>query len=145
MRLAESIGYRGKVLLVTAGVDENSAANLLKHGIAGVFLKHDPPSVLIDAIRHVLSGRVWLEQDFLHRIVNDKIAEELPSTRKLTEREEQVLVGVFQGLANKQIAERLHVTEGSVKATVQQLFQKTGVRTRGQLVRIALEQYKDLI
>jgi two-component system, NarL family, nitrate/nitrite response regulator NarL len=50
-----------------------------------------------------------------------------------------VLQGVFEGLANKEIAARLGVTEGVVKATLQQLFQKTQVRTRSQLVRIALE------
>ncbi len=145
MRMAESVGYRGKVLLVTAGVDERSAANLVKHGIAGVFLKHDPPSVLVNAIRQVLSGKVWFEQDYLHRIAGRATVEELPHTRKLTEREQQVLAGVFEGLANKQIADHLQVSESSVKATLQQLFQKTGVRTRSQLVRIALEQYRDLI
>lgn len=51
----------------------------------------------------------------------------------------QVLQSVFEGLANKEIAARLGVTEGVVKATLQQLFQKTQVRTRSQLVRIALE------
>jgi DNA-binding NarL/FixJ family response regulator len=71
--------------------------------------------------------------------------EGLPRTRKLTERERQVLNGVLEGLANKQIADRLLVSESSIKATLQQLFQKTGVRTRSQLVRIALEQYRDLI
>jgi DNA-binding NarL/FixJ family response regulator len=145
MRVAESIGYRGKVLLVTAGVDESSAANLVKRGIAGVFLKHDPPAVLVDAIRAVLSGKVWFEQDYLHKLVGGAHEAEPPRTRKLTEREQQVLAGVFEGLANKQIADRLQVSESSVKATLQQLFQKTGVRTRSQLVRIALEQYRDLI
>jgi DNA-binding NarL/FixJ family response regulator len=145
MRVAESIGFRGKVLLVTAGVDEASAANLIKRGVAGVFLKHDPPAVLVDAIREVLSGKVWFEQNYLQKIVGRATEEELPHTRKLTEREQQVLVGVFEGLANKQIADRLQVSESSVKATLQQLFQKTGVRTRSQLVRIALEQYRDLI
>jgi len=43
MRVAESIGYEGKVLLVTAGLDETSAANLVKRGIAGIFLKHNLP------------------------------------------------------------------------------------------------------
>jgi DNA-binding NarL/FixJ family response regulator len=145
MRLAESIGYRGRVLLVTAGVDETSAANLLKRGIAGIFLKHDPPAVLVEAIREVLAGKVWFDQNYLQKIVDRATEQELPRTRKLTEREQQVLVGVFEGSANKQIADRLQVSESSVKATLQQLFQKTGVRTRSQLVRIALEQYRDLI
>jgi len=60
-----------------------------------------------------------------------------------TERERAILRGVFEGLANKEIATRLNVSETSVKALLQQLFEKTGVRTRGQLVRIALEQYHD--
>ena len=52
---------------------------------------------------------------------------------------------VFEGLANKEIAVRIGVSEGSVKSTLQQLFSKTGVRTRSQLVRIVLEQYRDQI
>jgi DNA-binding NarL/FixJ family response regulator len=101
--------------------------------------------MLVDAIRDVLAGKVWFEQDYLHKIVGRASTDGLPRTRKLTEREEQVLRGVFEGMANKQIADRLQVSESSVKATLQQLFQKTGVRTRSQLVRIALEQYRELI
>ena len=52
---------------------------------------------------------------------------------------------MFEGLTNKEIAERIGVSESSVKATLQQLFSKTGVRTRSQLVRIALEHYRDHI
>jgi two-component system nitrate/nitrite response regulator NarL len=51
-----------------------------------------------------------------------------------------VLSAVMEGLANKEIAARVHISEALVKATLQQLFEKHGVRTRGQLVRIALEQ-----
>lgn len=145
MNAAASIGYRGKVLLVTAGVDEADAANLLKRGIAGVFLKHNSPATLVEAIREVLAGNVWFEQNYLKKIVGRAAENHVPRTRKLTEREQQVLIGVFEGLANKQIAARLNVSESSVKATLQQLFQKTGVRNRSQLVRIALEQYRELI
>jgi DNA-binding NarL/FixJ family response regulator len=56
---------------------------------------------------------------------------------RFTERERLVLSGVFEGLAKKEIAERISVSESSVKATLQQLFSKTGVRTRSQLVRVA--------
>ena len=57
----------------------------------------------------------------------------------LTTREQAVLRGVFEGFSNKEIAAQLQISEGSVKAVMQQLFDKTGVRTRSQLVRIALE------
>src|SRR5208282_2734068 len=69
LNVAAAIGYRGKVLLVTAGVDEVNAANLLKRGIAGVFLKHNPPAMLVEAIREVLAGNVWFEQNYLQKIV----------------------------------------------------------------------------
>ena len=57
----------------------------------------------------------------------------------LTAREEQVLQGVLEGSSNRKIADELAVSEGAVKAAIQQLFRKTGVRTRSQLVRVALE------
>ena len=60
-----------------------------------------------------------------------------------TQRERQVLSFVFEGLANKEIAERIDVSESSVKATLQQLFAKTGAHNRAQLVRIALEHHKN--
>jgi DNA-binding NarL/FixJ family response regulator len=147
MRTSESLGYKGKVLLVTAGVDEASAAALVTHGIAGVFFKHNSPALLLDAIREVLSGQVWFEHGYLQRIIGQAAAKEETSShsQRFTEREQQVLAAVFEGLANKQIADRLLVSESSVKGTLQQLFEKTGVRTRSQLVRIALEQYRDLI
>jgi DNA-binding NarL/FixJ family response regulator len=57
----------------------------------------------------------------------------------MTERQQRVLRGVFEGLTNKEIAGHLGVSESAVKATLQQLFRKTRVRTRAQLVRIVLE------
>jgi DNA-binding NarL/FixJ family response regulator len=75
----------------------------------------------------------------LQNTVGCATEEEFPRTRKLTEREQQVLAGVHERLANKQIAEHLQVPESSVKATLQQRLQRTGVRIRSQLVGIALD------
>ena len=63
----------------------------------------------------------------------------------LNSRESDVLRLLVQGLANKEIASRLTVSESVVKNTIQQLFSKTQVRTRSQLVRVALECYRDLL
>jgi PAS domain S-box-containing protein len=60
----------------------------------------------------------------------------------LNSRETDVLRLLVQGLANKEIAARLEMSESTVKNTIQQLFAKTGVRTRSQLVRVALEQHR---
>ena len=58
----------------------------------------------------------------------------------LNNRETEVLRLLVQGLANKEIAGRMEISESAVKNTMQQLFAKSGVRTRSQLVRVALER-----
>src|SRR5579872_2401932 len=63
----------------------------------------------------------------------------------LSSRETDVLRLLVQGLANKEIAARMEMSESTVKNTIQQLFAKTGVRTRSQLVRVALEQYRTVL
>jgi PAS domain S-box-containing protein len=63
----------------------------------------------------------------------------------LSTRESDVLRLLVQGMANKEIASRLNVSESVVKNTIQQLFAKTEVRTRSQLVRVALECYRDIL
>jgi len=63
----------------------------------------------------------------------------------LNHRELEVLRLVVQGLSNKEIASRMELSESGVKNTLQQLFGKTEVRTRSQLVRVALERYRDLL
>jgi len=63
----------------------------------------------------------------------------------LNPRETEVLRFLVQGMANKEIAGRMNLSESGVKNTLQQLFTKSGVRTRSQLVRVALEHYRDLL
>ncbi len=71
----------------------------------------------------------------------DRRSREPDGGQSLNARERAVLKAVFEGLSNKEIAGKLQTSESSVKAVLQQLFDKTGVRTRSQLVRIALEKH----
>jgi DNA-binding NarL/FixJ family response regulator len=126
--------------MVTAGMNATESSVALKLGAAGIVLKHSSPSTLAKAIRLVASGETWVDQKVIQQMADRFLQgdqHDLP--RILTEREDQVLRGVFEGLGNKEIAAKIGVSESSVKATLQQLFDKTGVRTRSQLVRIALE------
>ena len=143
----QAIGFKGKTLLLTAGVTDLEAADLIRRGISGIVLKHSSCAELSTSIRDALAGKVWFDQDHLKRIMEKASLQSsaLPNTKTFTERERRVLSLVFEGLANKEIADRLHLSESSVKASLQQLFEKTGVRTRSQLVRVAIEQYKDQI
>ena len=134
-------GFEGPVLVVTAGMTDSEAALLIARGAAGIFLKQDSAQLLAHGIRTVAEGRAWIDQRHLASLVGAGQARKTGEPRGLTERERDVLRGVFDGLANKEIASRLRVSESAVKAVLQQLFHKTGVRTRGQLVRVALERY----
>ncbi len=134
-----------KILIVTAGVEERSALSLIRAGVSGIFHKHNDPQSLSQRIRAIHAGEVFMEQVYLKPLLQmaQPAAEPPPdSTLSLTSREQAVLDSLLEGLPNKIIAERVGVTEAAVKGTLQQLFQKTGVRTRSQLVRIALEQLR---
>jgi two-component system, NarL family, nitrate/nitrite response regulator NarL len=144
MRLARRQGFSGKVLVVTAGVEKEQVAELVRNGISGIFMKHDSAALLIEGIRDVLAGKVWFDRQLLQEAMG-RVGSQESKAERFTERERRVLSYVFEGLVNKEIAERIGVSESAVKATLQQLFSKTGVRTRSQLVRIALEQYRDQI
>lgn len=138
---ASAAGYKGKILVVAAGVSPIDSVLLQEQGISGIFLKHGSPARLLDAIRTVARGQNWIDS----RIENDGPTQANPKEKSrtndlLTSRERQVLRCVFEGLINKQIAARIGVSQSSVKATLQQLFDKTGVRTRSQLVRFAIER-----
>jgi two-component system, NarL family, nitrate/nitrite response regulator NarL len=126
--------------MVTAGMTAKESSVALKLGASGIFLKDNSPGSLANAIRQVVGGDMWLDPKVVQLMANEvQQGEEVSPLPPLTEREQQVLQSVFEGLANKEIAVRLGITEGAVKSCLQQLFQKTQVRTRSQLVRIALE------
>jgi two-component system, NarL family, nitrate/nitrite response regulator NarL len=141
IRLAREHGFSGKILLVTAGISDGDATELISAGISGIFLKHDSIELLAQVIRYVVAGRVWIEQEDLKRMMEHRAATTVSAT-EFSEREQAVLSCVFEGFTNRKIAEQMGVSTGSIKATLQQLFSKSGVRTRSQLVRFALEQFK---
>lgn len=142
LRLARQRGFRGKVLVVTAGVDEREAASLIQSGVSGIFMKHDSALLLAQGIRDVMAGRGWFDRQLLQGAFADSRVCPDKSAARFTQRERQVLSHVFEGRANKEIAGEIGVSESSVKAILQQLFAKTGVRTRSQLVRITLEHFR---
>jgi DNA-binding NarL/FixJ family response regulator len=138
---ARQSGFEGRVLVVTAWVSDNEARRLIRQGVAGIFLKEAPLSMLIESIRTVASGGTWLDRSFV-RMEEEDTSESSPSP-VFNDRQRKVLRFVMEGLSNKEIAWRLQISESYVKAILQSLFQKTGVRTRGQLVRVAFEQYEN--
>lgn len=142
MTAAKQGDFRARILIVTAGMTNAESAQALRLGASGILLKQSPPSLLAQAIRKIMAGETWLDQSSVQALIKAANRIENPDQgRPFTERESQVLQGVFEGMSNKEIGVRLSISESSVKAALQQLFQKTGVRTRSQLVRIVLEEH----
>ncbi len=135
-------GFKGRVLLVTAGMSDQEIIGALENGISGIFLKSSTPAQLVEAIYKVFHGEPWLDSRVMKAVISAATGKspERASPEALNSRERAVLKGILEGLANKEIAAELNISESLVKAVIQQLFDKTGVRTRGQLVRIAFER-----
>ncbi len=135
-------GFAGRILMVTAGMSDGATLRALESGSSGIFLKHSPPAQLVEAIHKVSAGESWLDPRAMRSVIAGATgrSDEHRTAQALNPRERAVLKGVFEGLTNKEIGAQLQISEGSVKAVMQQLFEKTGVRTRSQLVRIALEK-----
>lgn len=142
VRRARTQGYEGRILVVTAGVSDTEAIHLVQAGVAGILHKHNPPDVLCDVIRRVAGGEVHLEARYLRPLFTsiDEAGDPRP---KLTPRERSLMQLLLRGLANKEIGVELNLSESAVKAALRVLFEKVGVRTRSQLVRVAIEQYRD--
>jgi two-component system, NarL family, nitrate/nitrite response regulator NarL len=141
LRDIRASGSTTKILMVTAGMSDRITRDVLNAGVAGVLFKHSNPAQLVDAIRKVAQGGMWLDDETVQSLVSNGDNFEAPNTRALTSRQQDVLSGILDGLTNKEIAWNLKVSESSVKAVIQELFHKAGVRTRSQLVRIAIEKH----
>jgi DNA-binding NarL/FixJ family response regulator len=130
-----------RVLMVTAGMETNDLQRTVKELDAGIFLKTEPTAELMLAIRRTAEGGRWISSGAALTLLS---AEERPQSKQLSARERRVLRRVLEGLSNKEIGVHLDLTESAVKAVLQKLFEKTGVRSRSQLVRYAIEAQLEL-
>jgi len=140
---ARNAGYEGQFLIIAGAIEAHRSAMALKLGTAGIFLKSEAPERLIQAIRLIAAGALWVDQRIIKVLADqclDQSAKMQPAAgNALEDREQKVLDGILGGLTNRRIADGMGITESSVKNVLQSMFPKTGVRTRGQLVRLALE------
>jgi two-component system nitrate/nitrite response regulator NarL len=143
VRGARTAGFEGQILVVTAGVSDQEAVQLVQAGVSGILHKHHSTEELCSSIRKITTGEVCIEQAYLAPLFRAVDRTRAPRRANLTDRDKTVLRGILQGLSNREIAGKLQISEGAVKASVRHVCEKLSVRTRSQLVKVALEQYKD--
>ncbi len=132
----------GVIMLTTFGQDEY-VTHALEEGADGFLLKADDPRELLNGVRAVGAGGAYLSPRIAGRVIAGMRARRaaLPHRplERLTERERQVLAALGSGLSNAEIASRLHLVEGTVKAHVSAVLTKLGVRNR---VEAAISAYQ---
>lgn len=143
MNAARQTGYKGHVLVVTAGASDQEAVQLLQAGISGILHKQNSTEILLDTIRQVAAGKVCLERAYLAPLSRPAERPKPTANPKLTDRDKTVVRFVLQGLTNREIGVRLNISEGAVKSSLRYVCEKLAVRTRAQLVSVALDQYRD--
>jgi DNA-binding NarL/FixJ family response regulator len=142
-----------RVLILTTFDLDEYAFSALRAGASGFLLKDVPPAELISAIRTVARGDAVVSPRITRRLLDEYAAQlpdlagggadpgsgEHPAVAQLTDREREVLLAVADGLSNAEIAERLYVSEATVKSHVGRLLAKLGLRDRVQAVVFAFQ------
>ncbi len=152
---ASDAGDSTRVLILTTFDLDEYAFSALRAGASGFLLKDVPPAELGSAIRTVARGDAVVSPRITRRLLEEYAEtlpdlsadgpasggapEENPALASLTEREREVLLAVADGLSNAEIAERLYVSEATVKSHVGRLLAKLGLRDRVQAVVFAFQ------
>lgn len=129
-----------KVVVLTSNIDDDQTIAALRLGVQGVVLKHMPNRLLAQCIRKVAMGGQWWEKESVGHAFEKMLSREAGARRLatiLTERETEVMCLVAEGLSNREIAERLTVTEGTVKIHVHNIYGKLGINNRVDLTLYA--------
>jgi DNA-binding NarL/FixJ family response regulator len=119
-----------RVLVLTSFSDQSRIMDALSAGAEGYLLKHSEPQEIVAAIRSVHEGGSPLDPKAARVLLESRRSKKVDIA--LTDREREVLLLVREGLANKQIARRLAISERTVKAHLTSVFQRLGVSDRTQ-------------
>jgi DNA-binding NarL/FixJ family response regulator len=118
----------GKVVLWISDLAEQDIFRAIQMGARGVAQKKFPVSALLECLRSVANGKVWLQNP-----LEQPFAMPPGKAARITPREREIVEHVCRGLKNREIAAALDITPGTVKVHLMHIFEKTGVRDRFQL------------
>lgn len=135
-----------RLLVVGDGLKEAETHSLLRQGVKGILSYAEAREQLAEALPQVAAGGMWVPRTVLSRFV-DSILNSTQGRRlradapaELSRREQEVLSGLLENLANKEVADRLHISERTVKFHVSNLLAKFGVRRRADLILLCYQR-----
>lgn len=138
-------GSETRAVLLTAAIDGAEVVEALSLGARGLLLKETAPQALLDCLRKVHAGGRWLEGEMLAALeaVEARGGGGPATGQRLSRREAEIVRLVGEGLRNREIGERLFISEGTVKVHLHNIFEKLGIDRRAALVRYASRRKLD--
>jgi DNA-binding NarL/FixJ family response regulator len=131
-----------RIVLLTGQIDEDQLIEALRLGVRGVVLKEMTARLLVQCLRRVHAGGQWLEKDSASRAIAKLVRREAGARRLaslLTPREIEVARLAASALSNKEVADKLFISDGTVKIHLHKIYEKLKVSRRAELVRVAEE------
>jgi len=135
-----------RLLVVGDKLKETDSYSLLRQGVKGILTYSEACEQLPRALPQVANGGIWVPRPVLSRFVDSILSTtqgrrlRTSSGNDLSRREQEVLSGLLENLANKELAERLHISERTVKFHVSNLLSKFGVRRRADLILLCYQR-----
>ena len=132
-----------RAVLLTVGLDEDDLLEAIRLGVRGVVLKEMAPQMLVQCVRKVHAGEQWLEKRSVGRALEKMLLREAGERQVagvLTPRELEIVRMVASGLRNKEIADSLSISEGTVKIHLHHIYEKLHLASRLELALYAQER-----
>jgi two-component system nitrate/nitrite response regulator NarL len=127
----DALGTR--IVFLTASIGEAEIVQAVTLGVAGIMLKESAPEELVQCLSAVLRGERWLPRQLVGHALATTMERYRRASSALTARECEIARGVARGLANRDIAEQLGISEGTVKIHLHNIFGKLELESRSQL------------
>jgi DNA-binding NarL/FixJ family response regulator len=130
-----------KVILFDTGLQENEVISiLLSHKLDGIIATDTDTPLFLKALSVIHAGQVWIDNTKLKALLNyAESAAKSKNIDKISRKEQEVIILVSQGFKNREIAEKLRISEQTVKAHISHIFRKVKVTNRSQLVPLAMK------
>ena len=133
-----------KIIVLTASEDEDDYVKAIKCGASGIVLKQTATDLLIKSVRKVTEGETWLDARTTAAVMRQFASPDEPGNHQaekptLSNREHEIAACVAQGMKNKEIGEKLFISEQTVKNHLHNAFQKLGVSDRLELALYAIK------
>ncbi|MBP5462610.1 MAG: response regulator transcription factor [Lachnospiraceae bacterium] len=125
-----------RILVLTTFYDDANITNAISGGADGYLLKDSGKDAILGAIRQIMEGVSVLDPKVMQRLTAlvGRSTPQQPSYEEFTDREQEIAALLVEGLTNRQIADRLYISEGTVKNYISAIYDKTGIHDRVKLV-----------